>query len=236
MRTIWLLATLLTLPAMASDFSARYPVGSIQDRVQAQAALKDADSELGAIARNAKSRDADCLSGFLVNSCRDDVRREKELAEREVRRVRVEARDLQRQMDAQQSAGRRAAQAAERELKDAQRPKPPGVTSTPSDRARVEMRDASAAAKANAGPASEGVSPGVSTEPARAAQPRLTAAQRADNARKFEQKQLHAQERVRQQELERAERETRRLDKRKQVERREAEREVLRQKAAEQPR
>ncbi len=80
MRYGWLAGLLLTLPAAASDFGARYPAGSILDVATAQAALKDADAEMAAIARRAQARDAECYRRFFVNSCRDDVRREKELA------------------------------------------------------------------------------------------------------------------------------------------------------------
>jgi len=231
MRTACLLAVLLALPAMASDFGARYPVGSIQDVAQAQAALKDADAELDAIDRAAKSRDAECLRGLLVNSCRDDVRREKELSEREVRRVRVEARDLQRRIDAEESAKRRADQAAARELKDSKRPKPASAESAAAD--RIEARDESAASKESAVPGSKGLQQPAERAAAHPAPPKLSAAERASNAQKFQQKQLRAQQRAQEQERERIERETRRAEKRKQTQRREAEREALRKKAAE---
>lgn len=233
MRTACLLAVLLALPAMASDFGTRYPVGSITDVARAQAALKDADAELDAIDRAAKSRDAECLRGLLVNSCRDDVRRERELSEREVRRVRVEARDLQRRVDAEESARRRADQTAARELKDSQRPKPASAASNAAAGTRVESPDAGAASKESSASGPNGVIKQVDEAPARPAEPKLSAAQRADNAQKFQQKQLRAQQRAQQQELERVERETRRAEKRKQTERREAEREAMRKKAAE---
>ena len=89
MRQLWLLMAVWVLPVAASDFGARYPAGSIRDAEQAQAVLKEADAEMTRIGQSAKERDAECLRKFLVNSCRDDVRREKQLAEREVRRVRV---------------------------------------------------------------------------------------------------------------------------------------------------
>jgi len=233
MRTGCLLAALLALPAVASDFGARYPVGSIQDVARAQAALKDADAELNSIDRAAKSRDAECLRGLLVNSCRDDVRREKELSEREVRRVRVEARDLQRRIDAEESAKRRADQAAARELKDSKRPKPASAAIAAAGADRIEARDESAASKESAVPGSKGLQQPAERAAAHPAPPKLSAAERASNAQKFQQKQLRAQQRAQEQELERIERETRRAEKRKQTDRREAEREALRKRAAE---
>src|SRR5687767_15847875 len=85
MRLWWALLSLMATPVAAQEFGARYPAGSISDEVHAQAVLKEADAEMTRIARDAKARDAECLRRFLVNSCREDVRRETELAEREVR-------------------------------------------------------------------------------------------------------------------------------------------------------
>ena len=121
MRQLWLLMAVWVLPVAASDFGARYPAGSIRDAEQAQAVLKEADAEMTRIGQSAKERDAECLRKFLVNSCRDDVRREKQLAEREVRRVRVEARDLQRRIDAEKVAKQRADKAAALAAEEAKR-------------------------------------------------------------------------------------------------------------------
>ena len=227
MRYGWLLGLLLTLPAAASDFGARYPAGSIVDAAAAQTALKEADAEMADIARRASTRDAECYRRFLVNSCRDDVRREKELAEREVRRVRVEAGDLQRRIDAEQVAKQRAAREAAQALEDAQRPR--------------KEQEANAAAKAREADAQrraptvtkEGAPPPGGPARSSAPQERLTAEQRAENVRKYQQKQAQAQKRAQEVEIERKENELRRAEKRKQVEQREAEREAIRKKAAE---
>ena len=66
-----------------------------------------------------------------------------------------------------------------------------------------------------------------------APQERLTAEQRAENVRKYQQKQAQAQKRAQEVEIERKENELRRAEKRKQVAQREAEREAIRKKAAE---
>jgi len=227
MRYGWLAGLLLTLPAAASDFGARYPAGSILDVAAAQAALKDADTEMAEIARRAQARDAECYRRFFVNSCRDDVRREKELAEREVRRVRVEAGDLQRRIDAEQVAKRRAEQEAARAAEDAQRPQKEAEA-----RAAAKAREADAERRAPT-VTKEGASPQDGRGRSSAPQERLTAEERAENVRKYQQKQAQAQKRAQEAEIERKENELRRAEKRKQVAQREAEREAIRKKAAE---
>lgn len=231
---IWcVLLTLIATPVAAEDFGARYPVGSIRDGVQAQVVLKEADAEMTRIAQNAKARDAECLRGFFVNSCRDDVRREKELAEREVRRVRVEARDVQRRIEAERVAKRRSDDEAPRRAEDAQRPQK-----------ELEARDAAKAREAEAkqrealatkGGASAQAGQVLGGEQDRPHQPQsqLTAEERAENARKFQQKQEQAQKRAQEREAKRSESEQRRAEKRKKIEEQEAAREEIRKKAAE---
>ena len=231
MRYGWLVGMLLTLPAAASDFGARYPAGSILDVAAAQAALKDADAEMAEIARRAKTRDAECYRGFFVNSCRDDVRREKELAEREVRRVRVEASDLQRRIDAQQVAKRRADKEAARAIEDAQRPQNEQKARAAAKTREAEAQQRTPAATKEGAPPRAGSAKSVT--PDRPPQDRLTAAERAENVRKYQQKQAQAQKRAQEIEVERKGNELRRAEKRKQVEQREAEREAIRKKAAE---
>ena len=217
MKSVFLAAIFLIPPAAASDFSARYPVGSLRDAQQAQAALMDADAEMARVAGRASSRESECYKAIFVNSCRDDVRREKELAEREVRRVRVEARDLQRRLDAEELAKRRAEATAQRAAKEATK--------------SAEQKPARAApARATRDPAIEA---GDGAERPRPAQEKLSAAQRAENVRKFQEKQAQAAQRAQEREAERTKTEERRAAKRKQVEQREAEREAIRRKAAE---
>ena len=221
----------LTLPAAASDFGARYPAGSIVDAAAAQAALKEADAEMAEIARRAKVREAECYRGFFVNSCRDDVRRERELAEREVRRVRVEAGDLQRRIDAEQVAKKRDEKEAARAVEDAQRPQKDQKARAAAKAREPEMQTRAPAVAKERAP-SQAV-PAKSVAPDRPPQDRLTAAERAENVRKYQQKQEQALKRAQEIEVERKENELRRAEKRKQVEQREAEREAIRKKAAE---
>jgi len=221
MRQLWLLMAVWVLPVAASDFGARYPAGSIRDAEQAQAVLKEADAEMTRIGQSAKGRDAECLRKFLVNSCRDDVRREKELAEREVRRVRVEARDLQRRIDAEKVAKQRADKAAALGAEEAKRAQNEEKASDASKVREPQVKRPDSVAVKEGSPRPQ------------AGQEKLTAAERAENARKFQQKQEQAQKRAQEMEVERKENERRRIEKRKQIEEREAEREEIRKKAAE---
>ena len=100
------------LPAGATEFGDRYPAGSIQDRAKAEQALREADAEAKRIERESAAREVECYKGFLVNQCRDKLRRDKLDAERELRRVRVEAHDLQRTLEAREAASKRAEAAA----------------------------------------------------------------------------------------------------------------------------
>ncbi len=229
MRLLILVAMLLPVSAAAGDFAERYPAGSIRDEAAARAALKDSDAELSKITKDAKARDTECYRGVLVNSCRDDVRRSKELAEREVRRVRVEARDVQRKIEAERVAKRRADSAAANAAKDAQRSLREEKVRNAADERAVAVKQLEESAGKNA--ESQMATP--TAEVKRPAKDRLTAAERNDNARKFQEKQVQAQQRARHQEAERKENEKRRAEKRTQTEQREAEREAIRKKAAE---
>ena len=232
MKTLFALLLLVVMPAVAQDFGARYPAGSIRDDAQARAVLNEADAEMARIARDASARDNECLRKFLVNSCRDDVRREKELAEREVRRVRVEARDVQRRIEADRVAKRRADEQAARAVEDAQRPQKEAraLEDASAREAGAKERGVQSAKPEKADRGGEGK---AGDQGRSSAQPRMTAEERAENVRKFQQKQEQAQKRAQEQEAKRAENEQRRAEKRKQVEAQEAAREEIRKKAAE---
>lgn len=227
MKSWWVLLTLIATPVAAQDFGARYPAGSIRDGEQAQVVLKEAHAEMTRIAQSAKARDAECLRGFFINSCRDEVRRQKELAEREVRRVRVEARDVQRRIEAERVAKRRSDEEAAHAAEDAQR-------LHKESKAREAALAREAAAKQREALAAKDGAPAKASEQARAPHtPRMTADERAENVRKFQQKQEQAQKRAVEQEAKRIENEQRRVEKRKQIERQEAAREEIRKKAEE---
>ena len=233
MRQLWLLMAVWVLPVAASDFGTRYPAGSIRDAEQAQAVLKEAEAEMTRIGQSAKERDAECLRKFLVNSCRDDVRREKQLAEREVRRVRVEARDLQRRIDAEKVAKQRADKAAALAAEEAKRAQNEEKAREASKVREPQAKRPDSVAVKEGSPASASRAQNAEPQGPQPGQEKLTAAERAENARKFQQKQEQAQKHAQEMEVERKENEQRRIEKRKQIEEREAEREAIRKKAAE---
>jgi colicin import membrane protein len=233
MRQLWLLMAVYVFPVAASDFGTRYPAGSIRDEKQAQAALKEADAEMTRIGQSAKERDAECLRKFLVNSCRDDVRREKQLAEREVKRVRVEARDLQRRIDAEKVGKQRADKAAALAAEEAKRAQNEGKPRDASKVREPQVKRPDSVAVKEGSPASASRAQNAEPHGPQPGQEKLTAAERAENARKFQEKQEQAQKRAQEMEVERKENEQRRIEKRKQIDEREAEREAIRKKAAE---
>lgn len=96
----------------AAELAARYPPGSIATAEQARAAQEAADR--ADVAAQAAWRDAQerCAHVFFVTSCGDQALKARREVEREARRVRVEANAVERRIDAQARATRRAEQAA----------------------------------------------------------------------------------------------------------------------------
>ena len=206
------------LPAFGSEFGTRYPTGAIKDRAQAEQALREADAEAARIDREAAAREAECHKRFLVNQCRDEVRRDTLIAERELRRVRVEAHDLQRKLDAEEAARKRAESPP-----PAARPAP---TPRESPKSRAIPPDEAARNRAD-------YEKRIEDRRRKAAEEQARAPERAANAREFEAKQVEAERRAKEKEVERKKNEERRAERRKQAEAREAQREELRRRAEE---
>lgn len=226
-----LLAALL--PAVASEFGDRYPTGAIKDRAQAERALLEGDAEAARIEREGKARDAECYKRFLVNRCREEVRRDTLAAERELRRVRVEAHELQRQVEAQESARKRT-ESAERPGKTAD-DGPVGASRagpTPSPATRGAP-SAGGITPEEAARNREAYEKRVAERQKKSAEEAARAAEGADNAAQYREKQAQAAERARQKEEERKKNEARRAERRKQIEAQEAQRAEVRRKAEE---
>ncbi|HET9024174.1 MAG TPA: hypothetical protein VFN64_06345 [Burkholderiaceae bacterium] len=214
-----LIASLLiaaALPASGSEFGSRHPSGSIRDRAQAEQTLRDADVEAARIEREAAAREAECHKRFLVNQCRDEVRRDKLSAERELRRVRGEAHDLQRRLDAEETAKKRAGSAEPAPRPVPARKEPPANREIPPDEA---ARNRAAYEKRQEEKRKE------------AAAEQARAPEREANAREFREKQAEAERRAQDKDAERRKNEERRAERRKQVEAKEAQREEVRRKA-----
>jgi len=232
---------LLALPAAAQDFLARFPAGSITTREQAEAALAAAGKEQTRIEQEFAARDAECYRRFLVNECRDTVRRERELARRDVRRVELEAGDTRRRLDQQEAEQRRAAQREQHEAQDRQRDQRAGEAPQPSGGiASPPQARPPAAGSASKPLTDEEIARNRAEYDAkqkahaeRLAREQAEAGTRAQNAEAYRQKQAEAEKRAADNEAERKLREQRRARRAEEMKRKEAEREAIRQRAAE---
>jgi hypothetical protein len=218
MRTfVTMLLLVAAATAGASEFGRRFPAGSINDRARAEQALREAEAEEARVAQDSAAREAECYRAFLVNKCREEVRRDRLDAERELRRVKIEAGDLQRKLDAQEAARRRA-EAAQR---PAEAPQPsdreprPGRGITPEEAARNRAE----------------YDKRIADHEKQRAEEQARAGERADNAREYREKQAEAERRAKEKDAERRKNEERRAERRRQIELQEAQREEVRRKA-----
>lgn len=240
-----LMLVLAAAPVDAQDIAARFPVGSITTREQADVALAATRQEEARIDQEYAARDAECYRKFMVNDCRDKVRREKELARREVKRVELEAGNTRRLLDQQDAEQRRNAQQQQHEARDRERPRS-------ADGGGGNAVEGSAAAPAPRQPATGKTAARPSTplsaeevarnraehdakqkaHAERLAREQAEAGTRAGNAAVYQQKQADAAQRAADSEQRRKEREARRAKRNEDLKQKEAEREQLRQRAA----
>jgi colicin import membrane protein len=206
----------VALSVHASEFGGRYPTGAITDRARAEQALREADAEAARIERESVAREAECHKAFLVNRCREEVRRDRLAAERELRRVRIEARDVQRRLDAEDAAQRRA------------RANEPAAKAVPGARESSKSREIAPDEAARNRAAYE---KRIEEQRKAAAAEQARASERAENARAYREKQEAAERRAQEKAAERKENEQRRAERRKQIEAKEAQREEVRRKA-----
>jgi len=208
MRMRTLLLGLLLLPALtaAQDFGARFPAGSVKAREQASQALEAVETEYARLKAEFDARDAQCYREILVNDCREKVRRDRELARRDVHRVELEAKDTRRRLDHEELLQKRAEQekkqAAEAEARRVKEEK---------SRSEAQQRQQKA------------------TD---ASQGSLTA-EEIENAAEYQKKQEEAAKRAEVSAAERKRREQRRAERKKELERKEADREAIRKRAEE---
>jgi colicin import membrane protein len=219
------------LAAFASDFGDRYPSGSITDPARAASALRESDAEEARIGKDAAAREAECYKKFLVNRCRDAVRRDKLLAERELRRVRVEAHDLQRKLEAEDAARRRAESAA-------QGARPAGADGIEAPRPPREPQPGQPAPHSSTAMSPEEEARNraeyeqrIADKQKDAAREQARAQERAESARKYKEKQAEAERRAQQKAADQKQTEARRAERRKQVQEQEALREEVRRRA-----
>lgn len=205
--------------AGASEFGRRHPPGAIKDPARAEQALREAQAEEARIEREMAAREAECYQRFLVNRCRENVRRDRLEAERELRRVRVEAHDLQRRVEAEEAAARRT---------------------TPPERPAVSPRDENSAARTTRDIPPEEAARNraeyerrVAEQQKARAEEQARSAERAQNVRESQARQAEAERRAKEKEAQRRANEERRAQRRRQIEEQEAQREEVRRKAEE---
>ncbi len=105
----------------------KYPAGSIKDLPQAEKALADIQKARDYSKRLAEYSDQRCSETFLVNRCRDNVRRAKIRAERRFIDVEVEAKKHVRKAD----IAREKARQDERNARHAKGPEDPLAKKSP---------------------------------------------------------------------------------------------------------
>src|SRR4030095_16911256 len=109
-----LLGPLCAGAVQAQGVAAKYPAGSLKSREDAAAALGGIKSERSRNEQEQREAEQRCAKTFFVNSCRDEARRKYEATERELRRVELEARGVQRRLDEEERLARRAEEDARR--------------------------------------------------------------------------------------------------------------------------
>ena len=205
-RVLALLALAASGSALAapadSGIERDFPPGSIQTREQAAAATQAAGAHAREIEQRFKKELERCASVVLVTRCQGNARSRRDADQRAVENVRREARATVRRLDAEARATVRATEAARR-----------AAAAPATGKRAAESRDAfdareKAAARIPKAPVAQALTP------AGPAQQR-SAAERAENVKRLQDKQRTAAEYAKAKSAERAENERRR-EKRKQ--------------------
>ncbi len=206
MRHLILAAVVAVGTAVAADSAllTEYPPGSIRTREQAAAALQRASADADETERVYRSEISACSATIFVTRCQNNARSKRDARMREVERVRLEAHALTRRLDAEERArvraaeeARRAAEAPQKRQREAQ------------SRAEFEARQKQAEQHPQSKP--------TPRTPAQPAPPggSLTPEQRAENVRRFQEKQRAAAEYAQRKAKEREENIRRREQRRK---------------------
>lgn len=232
MRSRFLFFLALCSAASAQDFSARYPAGSLTTREQADQAIAAAEQEEKRVKQVYDERDRECYRQFLVNDCREKVRRERELARRDARRVELEAKDLKRKLDNDELQRQRAEKQQQQPAEDEARKAREAAARTDTQ----QRQEKAAAAKPNLTPEqierNKAEYDRKQQEHAqRLAKDQQRASESSKNVAEYQQKQADAAKRAEANEAERKKREERRAQRKLDLEKKEAEREALRQRA-----
>ena len=106
----------------AQELAKRYPPGSITTRELAERAISDASSVNGQLQREFTAQRLRCEHVFFVNRCIGEAHRVQRAGETQVRRITLEAHDLQRHLDAHDRAEAREAELRREAAEELQRP------------------------------------------------------------------------------------------------------------------
>lgn len=127
-RYLLFICLLYTLGAWATELTdvqqlaKRYPPGSITTRELADRALSDASSIHSQLEREFTAQRLHCEHVFFVNHCMGEAHRVQRTGETEIRRITLEAHDLQRHLDARDRAQAREAELRREATEELQRP------------------------------------------------------------------------------------------------------------------
>jgi colicin import membrane protein len=118
----WSVAAVVSAAQPGVNLDQRYPKGTITSESVAERALIDAEAAQKALDAQYRAESARCARVFLATHCQNEARRAHTIDQEKVRRVEVEAHDLQRQLAAQQRASRRDEEQAQQRKEEAERP------------------------------------------------------------------------------------------------------------------
>ncbi len=130
LRRLLLIFLFCSLGAWATELTdvqqlaKRYPPGSITTREVAERAISEASSMHNQLQHEFAAQRLHCEHVFFVNHCMEEAHRAQRTGETEVRRITLEAHDLQRHLDARDRAAAREAELrreTEEELKRSER-------------------------------------------------------------------------------------------------------------------
>lgn len=118
----WVAAASAWAALSPADLAARYPAGTITTGEVAQKALSDAAAAQAAIDAQYSAEKIRCTHVILMTECQTNALHAHMLGQERIRRVEVQAHDLQRKLAAQQRASQREAEVEQQRKDEAERP------------------------------------------------------------------------------------------------------------------
>ena len=158
----------------AQQLAQRYPAGSITTAEMADRAISEAASLHNQLQRQYDAKRQQCEQQFFVNACMGKAHQVQRDGEKEVRRITLEAHDLQRHLNAQAHSESQAAQRRREAAEELQRP----------EREREAMQESQAREKNSQAKAEEALRKQQSAEQSALESEQRQREQAADWARK----------------------------------------------------